>query len=186
VDKDRDRKLVNNILNGDSDSFSVLVQLYQNRLYNFFIKLTFSKEDSEEILQDVFLRVYKYLYKYNDRWDFSTWIYRIAINTYKSSYKKKKKDVYNICYEQATNLCSVNYNPEYSYESKERYKEIIKMFDCLKKEQKLAFLLKHIQGFTYREIGHIMCISEQAAKMKVQRAKQILCNRYYKLNLRGV
>lgn len=186
MDRDRDKDLVNNILNGDSESFSILVQLYQNRLYNFFLKLTFSKEDAEEILQDVFLRVYKYLYKYNDNWDFSTWIYKIAINTYKSSYKKNKKHNCNVCYEQVTNLCSLDYDPEHSYEVKEKYKEIVKMFDCLKDEQKVAFLLKHIQGFSYKEIGHVMCISDQAAKMKVQRAKQILCDRYYKLNLRGV
>lgn len=181
---DRDRQLVKNILNGDSESFSTLIQSYHNRLYNFFLKLTFSKEESEELMQEVFLRVYKYLYKYNDKWKFSTWVYKIAINTYKSSYKKK--DINNVCYEQLTNLCSVEYNPENSYECKERYIEIIKMFDCLKNEQKVAFLLKHMQGFTYKEIGHILSISDKAAKMKVQRAKQILCDRYYKLNLRGV
>lgn len=183
---DKDKNLVTNILNGDSESFSLLVQLYQNRLYNFFLKLTLSKEDAEELLQDVFLRVYKYLYKYNDRWDFSTWIYKIAVNTYKSSYKKKKNDPGNISFDEVSHLCCETYNPENSYEAKEKYKETLKMFDCLKDEQKLAFLLKHIQGFTYKEIGSIMGISEHAAKMKVQRGKQILCDRYYKLSLRGV
>lgn len=184
---DRDRDLINKILNGDSESFSALVQLHQGRLYNFFLRLTFSKEDSEEILQDVFLRVYKYLYKYNNKWNFTTWLYKIAINTYKSNYARKKKDFGNVCFEEIANsLCSINNNPEYSYEVKEKYLQIIKMFDCLKREQKLAFLLKHIHGFTYKEIGSIMSISEQAAKMKVQRAKQILCERYYKLSMRGV
>mgnify|MGYP003804293887 CR=1 FL=1 len=179
--------MVMNVLNGDCESFSALVQLYENRIYNFLLKLTLSKEDAEEILQDVFLRVYKYLHKYDDKLNFSAWIYKIALNTYKSSYKKKKKDFHNVCCEQIVDsICSAEYDPEHSYELKEKYTEIVKILDCLKTEQKVAFLLKHIQGFTYKEIGHIMGISEQAAKMKVQRAKQILCDRYYKFNFRGV
>jgi len=86
----KDEVLVRKVLEGDISSFTVLVKRYQDRLYSFLPKITYSKEDAEEILQDVFLRAYKYLYRYNEKWSFSTWIYKIAANTYKSGYKKRK------------------------------------------------------------------------------------------------
>lgn len=180
LDRDIDKILIKKILKGDIDSFSTLVQNYQTQLYNLFMRMTYSKEDTEEILQDVFIKIYKNLYKYNPKWPFSAWLYKIAINTYKSNINKKKKYYEHINYETLSeDICTSYGNPELSYELKEGYKEIVKMFGCLKSEQKFALLLKHFKGFSYKEIGHIMGITDQAAKMKVQRAKNTLCERYY-------
>ncbi len=82
--------LISNTLNGDIQSFALLVQAYQGQLYNFIYKMTKSKEDTEDILQDVFVKVYNNLYKYNNNYRFSTWIYSITLNTIKSSIKKKE------------------------------------------------------------------------------------------------
>ena len=71
--------LISNTLNGDIQSFALLVQAYQGQLYNFIYKMTKSKEDTEDILQDVFVKVYNNLYKYNNNYRFSTWIYSITI-----------------------------------------------------------------------------------------------------------
>jgi len=81
--------LISNTLNGDIQSFALLVQAYQGQLYNFIYKMTKSKEDAEDILQDVFVKVYNNLYKYNKNYRFSTWIYTITVNTIKSTYKKR-------------------------------------------------------------------------------------------------
>lgn len=132
LNKDRDKMLIEKTLKGDTNSFSILVQTYQPYLYNFLIRMTCSKEDTEEILQDAFIKVYKNLYKYNDKWPFSVWIYKITINTYKSHFKKKKKYYEQISNYQILENTYTDYgNPELSYELKEGYKEIIKMFNCL-------------------------------------------------------
>lgn len=90
---ENDDILVENVLNGNIESFSVIVSKYQNRLLNFLLGLTSCREDAEEILQDVFIRAYNYLYRYNSNWKFSTWIYSIAANSFKDYYNKKKKVV---------------------------------------------------------------------------------------------
>lgn len=87
---DKDKTLVKNTLNGDIDSFSQLIGSYQESLFNFLFRLTSCREDAEEVLQDVFIRVYNYLYKYDERWNFSTWIYKIAVNSFKDHYKKRR------------------------------------------------------------------------------------------------
>mgnify|MGYP001281112422 CR=1 FL=1 len=182
MNKERDSMLVESTLKGNIDSFEELIALYQDKLLNFIAKMTASREDAEEITQEVFIKVYKNLYKYNNKWSFSTWIYRIAINTLRSEYRKVK-NIKNVDY--YTNVPDLPANiidyPDVAYEIKEQRVEIIKLIDQLKEDQKTALLLRCMQDFSFKEIGDILGISPEAAKMKIQRAKQTICRKYEKL-----
>lgn len=182
MSKERDNMLVESTLKGNIDSFEELMSLYQGKLFNFISKMTASREDAEEITQEVFIKVYKNLYKYNNKWSFSTWIYRIAINTLRSEYRKVK-NLKNVDY--YTNIpelpASFSDYPDIAYEMKEQRIEVIKLIDELKEDQKTALLLRCMQDFSFKEIGDILGISPEAAKMKIQRAKQTICRRYEKL-----
>ncbi|HPC99898.1 MAG TPA: RNA polymerase sigma factor [Acetivibrio sp.] len=184
--KERDNMLVESTLKGNIDSFEELITLYQDKLFNFLSKMTYSREDAEEITQEVFIKVYNNLYKYNNKWSFSTWLYRIAINTLRSEYRKvnnyKKIDYYTNVPDLPANFSDY---PEIAYEIKEQRGEIIKLIDDLKEDQKTALLLRCIQDFSFKEIGDILGISPEAAKMKIQRAKQTICRKYEKLEKGG-
>lgn len=186
MDKVRDNILVENTLKGDVKSFEELVSLYQGRIFNFLTKMTATRLDAEEITQEVFIKVYKNLYKYDNRWSFSTWIYRIAINTLRSEYRKvkKAKDI-DYYHDMHTLPASLSDLPDIAYEIKEQHLEIIKLIDELKEDQKTALLLRCMQDFSFVEIGRILGISPEAAKMKIQRAKQTICGKYEKLQERG-
>lgn len=149
--------------------------------------MTVSKEDTEDILQEVFIRVYNNLYKYNNRWNFSTWLYNIAVNVFKTHYKKKKKNPENVNNEAIDDIsCSILDYPDVAYEVKEQRLLIIKLINGLKDDQKIALVLKHVQGFSYKEIADILEVTPEAAKMKVQRAKQFICKKYNEMKGRGV
>jgi RNA polymerase sigma-70 factor (ECF subfamily) len=144
--------------------------------------MSFSKEDAEDMTQDVFIRVYNNLYQYNGKWCFSTWIFRIAVNVFKSEYSKKK----NRDSKRFTDvLCKSKgwyaENPEAIFENMETKMEILRMLDSLKFDQKAALILKYVQGFSYREIGEILKISPENAKVRVMRAKKMLVNANLKL-----
>lgn len=178
--------LISNTLNGDIQSFALLVKAYQGQLYNFIYKMTKSKEDTEDILQDVFVKVYNNLYKYNNNYRFSTWIYTITLNTIKSAFKKRKlrpacHSIENLIDE----IPSLEDSPELLIEVKEYYKEIIEAVDSLKEKQKTAFILRYLKDFSYKEIGKIMGISQEAAKMKVQRAKSALAQKIINMGRKG-
>lgn len=182
INLDNDIALVENALKGNTDSFSLLVRKYQGKLFNFLLKMNISPDDAEEISQEVFIKVYNNLYKYNSKWCFSTWLYKIAVNTLRSQYKKKKKSRLTDYYADIQDIACINpVYPDVSYEIKEQTREIIKLMDSLTEDQKLAFTLRYIQDFSFKEIGDIMGISPEAAKMKIQRAKQSLCKRFEKL-----
>lgn len=170
---------IKRIRNGDIEAFEEIVDRYKNKLYSFLVKMTCSKQDSEEILQEVFIRVFKNIDKYNDRWMFSTWIYRIAINTYKSYMKKTKRlqtvpiDNVVVSINPAGEGCPENY-----YERNERQREIISLINSLKDKQRIPLILKYVKNFSYAEISDILGISEEAAKMRVMRAKKSICEKY--------
>lgn len=167
--------IVSSILNGDIGSFEMLMSLYRNRIYSFLLKMSFSKEDAEDMTQEVFIRVYNNLYQYNSKWCFSTWIFKIAVNVFKSEYSKKKSrdskkytDVLNM------SAASNTENPEAIFENTETKIEILQMLKSLKIDQRTALVLKYVQGFSYKEIGEILKISPENAKVKVMRAKKAL------------
>jgi RNA polymerase sigma-70 factor (ECF subfamily) len=74
-----DAELVAQTIRGSTTSFEQLVQRYQERLFRFLVTRCTSRADAEDAMQDAFVNAYRYLESYNPRWQFSTWLYRIAI-----------------------------------------------------------------------------------------------------------
>ncbi len=74
-----DEDLVQATCRGDRRAFEVLVERYQQRLLRFLMSRGNSRADAEDVLQDSFVNAYRYLASYDQRWRFSTWLYRIAL-----------------------------------------------------------------------------------------------------------
>lgn len=172
-----EKALVTSALNGDIEAFEKIVDAYKNKLFSFLVKMTLSRQDAEEILQEVFIRAYNHLEKYNDRWMFSTWIYRIALNTFKT-WQKSRKRLQTLPIREDIISGTRADNPEEAFELNERRREVISLIQGLKEKQKIPLILKYVKGFSYDEIGRILGISVEAAKMKVYRAREVICKRY--------
>jgi len=74
-----EKQLLEAAKNGSHEAFNQLLLLYQDRLYRFLLTRCRIRSDAEDALQETFVSAYKYLHSYDDRWQFSTWLYRIAI-----------------------------------------------------------------------------------------------------------
>jgi RNA polymerase sigma-70 factor (ECF subfamily) len=74
-----DAELVAQTIRGSTTSFEQLVRRYQERLLRFLLTRCTSRADAEDAMQDAFVNAYRYLESYDPRWQFSTWLYRIAI-----------------------------------------------------------------------------------------------------------
>jgi RNA polymerase sigma-70 factor (ECF subfamily) len=172
-----ERALVIDALKGELGAFEKIVDAYKNKLFSFLVKMTASRQDAEELLQEVFIRAYTQLEKYNDRWMFSTWIYRIALNTYRTWHKTRKRHQTLPIHEEIISGAPLD-NPEEALEMSEQRREIVGLIQELREKQRIAMVLKYVKGFSYEEIGKILGISEEAAKMKVFRARESICKRY--------
>ncbi|MGZ8711136.1 MAG: RNA polymerase sigma factor, partial [Thermoanaerobaculia bacterium] len=84
-----DRALVERILGGDRDLFTTLVSRYEKRLVNYVYRITHRYEDAHDLAQEIFVKVYLALDRYDPKYQFSTWLFRIAQNSAIDALRKK-------------------------------------------------------------------------------------------------
>ena len=75
-----DEALVRSVLSGDRDRFELLVERYQTRLVNYLYRMVRNLEEAHDLTQEVFIRVYQALDRYDSQYRFSTWLFRVAQN----------------------------------------------------------------------------------------------------------
>ena len=85
-----DNYYIDRVLSGDVSAYALLVSKHKNLVFSIVLKILNNREDAEEIAQDVFLKAYQSLKKFEQKSKFSTWLYRIAYNSAISRTRKKK------------------------------------------------------------------------------------------------
>jgi RNA polymerase sigma-70 factor (ECF subfamily) len=84
-----DRALVARILEGDRDRFTQLVKRYEKRVINYVYRITHRYEDAHDLTQEIFVKVFLALDRYDPKYQFSTWLFRIAQNSAIDALRKK-------------------------------------------------------------------------------------------------
>lgn len=148
-----------------------MYHLYADKVLNTALSYTKNIEDAEEVTQDVFLKIYQGVSRFNHDAAVSTWIYRITINTSLNYLKKKNR------FKQFKNFLSqkqaVDFiHPGVVLENKEKAKILFEVIDCLSSNQKTAFILSYIEDLPRKEVAEIMGVSLKAVESLLQRAKQ--------------
>jgi len=91
-----EQKLIQQSIGGDINSFSQLIEIYQDTLACYLLTQTRNKEDTEDIVQETFISAHKYLKSYNPQWKFKTWLFTIARRLLYNYYKKIKEVDYTL------------------------------------------------------------------------------------------
>ncbi len=172
---DTDKILVKQILNGKTELFTELVNRYYSKITSFIMKMNVNGEDAKDLAQDVFIKVYNNLYKYDDRWQFSTWIFKIAINTLRDSKKRKQIKSEEL---DDYSLESKTFLPEEQLENLYQKELLRKMLKSLDEDVKAMIILRFYNELSFKEIGEIFRKSPDSIKMKVLRARKKLCKTY--------
>ena len=171
-------ELLHSIASGDREAFRKLYDIFQSRVYNTCLSYLQNAEDAEETTQDVFVDVYQSAASFRQRSTVSTWIYRIAINKCldKLRYRNSKKRFAFISslFGNSGNL--VHDPPDFHHpgirmENKEQAATLFTMIRRLPTNQQTAFILKHVEGLSQKEIGAIMELTQNAVESLLQRAK---------------
>jgi RNA polymerase sigma factor (sigma-70 family) len=87
-----DQHYINQIIEGNSNAFAVLVDRYKDLVFTLSYKMVKNREEAEEISQDTFIKIFKSLNKFKGESKFSTWVYKITYNTCLDRLKKNKKE----------------------------------------------------------------------------------------------
>lgn len=155
------------------EEFNEIVRMYYQKIYNLSKKILKDSEKAFDATQEIFIKVYKNLHKFQGRSEIFTWIYRIAINHCLSLLKKEKvknREEEEIEWEKIPSPIDI----EKEYENK-RLKELVeKYLDKLAPLEKTVFLLYHSDGLKIREICEVLKLKEGTIKSSLFNAHKKL------------
>jgi RNA polymerase sigma-70 factor (ECF subfamily) len=174
-----DAAVVAQVLAGDKEAFRLLVNRHSRSIFHVTYRMTGNQQDAEELVQETFLRAYKALARFELRSNFSTWLYRIAVNRtldFLSMKKMQSKDTYQIVDEpdpeegRQIQLSSDSPGPDRMVLSAEMKSKVAQSMSLLTPVERIAFTMRHMEGRSIDEIGETLKLNTSAAKNSIFRA----------------
>jgi RNA polymerase sigma-70 factor (ECF subfamily) len=171
-----DEELIARFQQGDNYAFDQLVRRYKEPLLSFIYRFIGEINESEDIVQETFFRVYKNKHYYKEVAKFSTWIYTIAGNLAKTELRRRRRrKIFSIHKETAAekdiDLPDKNSDPEKEVNTILTEKVIQKAISSLPPKFRQVIILRDIQGFSYEEISGIIKVPLGTVKSRVNRAR---------------
>ncbi|WP_323788100.1 RNA polymerase sigma factor [Psychroserpens sp.] len=170
-----DQTLINQIVEGDTNAFAVLVDRHKDLVFTLALRMLKNREEAEEVAQDTFIKTYKSLDKFKGDSKLSTWIYRVAYNSCLDRIKKNKKHLNTIeINEFNTHQVLTIDNALDKMETKERNVAIQKCIDILPSEESFLLTLYYFDDLSLDEISKIVGITANSIKVKLFRSRKKL------------
>jgi RNA polymerase sigma factor (sigma-70 family) len=165
------------VKNGDLDKASAIFDMYNKRLFNFFVRLTFDREISHDLTQTVFLRMLKYRNSFKDEMSLKSWLYQIARNVHMDHVKKNNFRYSD--YATAEDLKDDSLQEQEDKAEKERV--LNEALQKLPEDLRELLVLSKFEQLKYGEIATILNISVANVKVRVHRAILKLKDIYFQL-----
>ncbi len=172
-------ELVHLAKKGDLYAFEQLLLRHEKIVYHIVLRMMGEGAGVEDLSQEVFLKVYRHLPQFDEKSAFSTWIYRIAVNTCIDEMRKRKgKQTYSL--EAEIEAMDGSYHrqfadngdtPEQSVLRQELREEVLSAMESLSPEHKAVVVLRDIQGFSYEEISEMTGATLGTVKSRLSRAR---------------
>jgi RNA polymerase sigma-70 factor (ECF subfamily) len=180
---DEDKELIISFNSGSKRAFDSLVLKYKDSVFNLCYRFLGDYEESDDSAQETFIKVYRSLKKFRFESAFSTWLYRIAVNTCKNKlsslkYRRNRKMVRLDNGREGdphiNKISDTSGSPEKNFEKKEREKLIQKAIDSLPDDFKSVVVLCDIEGLSYEMTARITGYNIGTVKSKLSRARERL------------
>ena len=182
---DEDLKYVILCQKGETDAFEVLVERHQKKMLNIAFRMMGDYDEACDVTQEAFVSAYKSIRKFKAEAKFSTWLYRIVVNSSKNRLKQlnvlAKREGISIDDTEEKRKEAIlsqsfinNSNPGTQMETREREAHVQKCITSLDEEYREVLVLRDIQGFSYEEIRDILKIPDGTVKSRLSRARNTL------------
>ncbi len=175
-----DGRVVQTFLDGDAAAFTELVVRYQTRLLNFIYRTIGDRERAEDLVQEVFIRVYRHLHRFDQSKKFSTWIYTIASNLAKNELRNRSRNPL-VLFQTIRKQWEADHRPLQFEDSSSRpddlyrkrhLKELVEWAVAqLPEHHRVVFVLRELEGKTYEEIAEITGCNLGTVKSRLNRAR---------------
>jgi RNA polymerase sigma-70 factor (ECF subfamily) len=176
-----DIEIIQVVLAGNTAMYSLLVNRYKNKVFSLAYAIVSNREDAEEAVQDAFVKAFKGLPSFEERSSFSTWMYRIVVNT--ALNKKKLKKLVTV-----DNTNQIEQDEPFGFDSLTAYlktadqKKFIRIaLDALNGQEKLCLTLFYLSELSVNEIREITGLSASNIKVLLLRGRKHLYEQLEKL-----
>lgn len=179
-----DYDIIKRVLSGEQELFSELVSRYKRLVYSVVYNMLNDQQEVNDVSQEVFIRIYQSLGRYNPEYKFSTWTVKIATNLCLDILRKKK--VESLPMEDIVETASSADTPEARYLKKERSKRIRDAIEELPEKYRLPVVLFHQNGMSYEEMMKVLDEPMTIIKNRLYRARLMLRDKLSKYREEGV
>jgi RNA polymerase sigma-70 factor (ECF subfamily) len=180
-----DHELVTRAQHGSEKAYRELLGRYERPVFSIIYRMIRDREQAEDLAQETFVRVFNHIDRYDPKYKFSSWIFKIATNLTIDHIRRKELNTVSIdgsrnatTAEQieatAITIISPDENPEELLEAKELGEEIEEAIGRLRPEYRAAILLRHVEGREYQEIAEIMALPLGTVKTYIHRGRNEL------------
>jgi RNA polymerase sigma-70 factor (ECF subfamily) len=175
-----DSAVVTAFLNGEERAFAVLVERYQTRLLNFIYRTIGDRDRAEDLVQEVFIRVYRHLHRFDRSKKFSTWVYTIASNLAKNELRNRSRNPLvlfqtmqgaNDDEDRPLQFEDTTARPDDLYRKRHLRELVEDTVAKLPEHHRQVFVLRELEGKSYEEIAEITDCNLGTVKSRLNRAR---------------
>ena len=166
---ENDQTLIAEFLKGDQRAFDRLVLEHQERIRGFIYRATRDIDDTNDLAQEVFIKVYRNLHRFRGESEFSTWLYRIASNVLNTHFRKRR-------FRDWIPLSEREDIPAESPdgEQKEQFEELLKQLTKLSNQERQVVILRGLQELSVADTAGILNTTESVVKVAYHTARKKL------------
>ncbi len=181
--ENNDLQLVERAQQGDREAFRELVEKYQRKVYSICYGMLKNPDDSMDVSQEVFVKVYRYLEKFNGQSTFYTWLYRITVNMCIDHIRKNSR-MRVVDYDDGIarmetmegddNIMpsTLGLNPDKVYGRKELRQKMLEALETLTENHRTILVLREVEGLSYDELAEVLNISKGTVMSRLFHARR--------------
>ena len=160
---------------GDVDAFEIIYRRYSRFVYNVAFRVVRTREAAEEVVQEVFMAVYRKLKDFRFRASLKTWLYRITVNTAVNTARKQSREQDRMrMYKDQMTAGEIFPGMEAAADKEYAEKTVRVLLGHLNPDQRACLVLRSIEGLSYQEIAETLKININTVRSRLKRARETL------------
>lgn len=171
--ENNDAYIIRRVIEGDTGSYRNLMERYSQQVFSLVVRIVSIEDDAEEITQDVFVKAYRNLSKFDFRSSFSTWLFRIAYNEAITHTRRKRVEGIPLDEMMINNLSDSRVD-SFLESDNPRLAALPEAIESLSVDERALITLHYFEGLPLKEVADLMHIGESAAKVRLMRTRKKL------------
>lgn len=176
-----DQQLIDGVLAGDTGLYELLMRRYNQRVYRTVRAILRDDSETEDVMQEAYVRAYEHLAEFEGRSSFSTWLTRIAVNeSFRRLYRNKKFDPIDISEMSGRVMTSHAENPEQAVATAEAATMLERAILSLPRDYRVVLVMRDMEEMSTAETAQALEITPESVKVRLHRARVRLRHELYR------